>query len=89
MTFTELCNQIFVKVVNDYHLRDDVNQDMLNPYDRGTIEYDLYVKTWIDAVQWHLEDIIRNPHINPIEALEIKRRISSKGCRTSRATAHR
>ncbi|MBO4396917.1 MAG: DUF4254 domain-containing protein [Bacteroidaceae bacterium] len=75
MTFTELCNQIFVKVVNDYHLRDDVNQDMLNPYDRGTIEYDLYVKTWIDAVQWHLEDIIRNPHINPIEALEIKRRI--------------
>ena len=75
MTFTELCNPIFVKVINDYHLLDDVDQDIQNPYERGTIEYDLYVKNWIDTVQWHLEDIIRDPHINPIEALELKRRI--------------
>lgn len=75
MTFTELCNPIFAKVIEDFHLLDDVNQDMLNPYDRGTIEYDLYVKNWIDTVQWHLEDIIRDPQINPVEALALKRRI--------------
>lgn len=75
MTFTELCNPIFAKVIGDYHLIDDVDQDIRNPYDRGTIEYDLYVKNWIDTVQWHLEDIIRDPHINPVEALALKRRI--------------
>ncbi|MBQ0103080.1 MAG: DUF4254 domain-containing protein [Prevotellaceae bacterium] len=75
MTFTQISNSIFVKVINDYHLIDNVDQDIHNPYERGTIEYDLYVKNWIDTVQWHLEDIIRDPHINPIEALELKRRI--------------
>ena len=75
MTFTLICNPIFVKVINDYHLVNDVDQDINNPYERGTIEYDLYVKNWIDTVQWHLEDIIRDPHINPTEALALKRRI--------------
>ena len=75
MTFTELCNPIFEKVILDYHLLNDVDQDIHNPYERGTIEYDLYVKNWIDTVQWHLEDIIRDPQINPIDALELKRRI--------------
>ncbi len=75
MTFTQISNSIFVKVINDYHLIDDVDQDIHNPYERGTIEYDLYVKNWIDTVQWHLEDIIRDPHINPVDALDLKRRI--------------
>ena len=75
MTFTEICNPIFVKVINDYHLTDDVDQSINNPYERGTIEFDLYVKNWIDTVQWHLEDIIRDPHIDPAEALVLKRRI--------------
>jgi hypothetical protein len=75
MTFTQICNPIFEQVIKDYHLVDDVDQDIKNPYDLGTIEYDLYVKNWIDTVQWHLEDIIRDPHINPVEALGLKRRI--------------
>ncbi len=75
MSFTEICNPIFVKVIDDYHLLNDVDQDIHNPYERGTIEYDLYVKNWIDTVQWHLEDIIRDPHINPTDALVLKRRI--------------
>ena len=48
---------------------------MNNPYERGTIDYNLYMKCWIDTVQWHFEDIIRDPHIDPIEALNLKRRI--------------
>ena len=75
MTFTQICNPIFEQVIKDYHLIDDVDQDIKNPYELGTIEYDLYVKNWIDTVQWHLEDIIRDPHINPVEALALKRRI--------------
>lgn len=75
MTFTQICNPIFKQVIKDYHLLDDVDQDIKNPYELGTIEYDLYVKNWIDTVQWHLEDIIRDPHINPVDALALKRRI--------------
>lgn len=75
MTFTELANPIFVKAINDYHLTDDVNQPISNPYESGSIEHYLYIKNWIDTVQWHLEDIIRDPHIDPIEALQLKRRI--------------
>lgn len=75
MTFTQICNPIFEQVIKDYHLVDDVDQDINNPYERGTIEYDLYVKNWIDTVQWHLEDIIRDPQIKPSDALALKRRI--------------
>lgn len=58
-----------------YHKHDDVNAHVENPYPECTIENLLFPKNWIDAVQWHLEDIIRNPDIDPIEALAIKRRI--------------
>ena len=75
MTFTEHANEIFNKAISDYHLTDNVDTPIRNPYDRGTMDYDLYLKCWIDTVQWHYEDIIRNPHINPTEALELKRRI--------------
>ena len=75
MTFTEKSNGIFRQAINDYHLTDNVDTPMKNPYDRDSIEYNLYMKCWIDTVQWHLEDIIRDPHIDPVDALSLKRRI--------------
>ena len=75
MSFTKKANQIFVQAIRDYHLKDHVDTPIHNPYDRNTIEYSLYLKCWIDTVQWHLEDIIRDPHIDPTEALALKRRI--------------
>ena len=75
MTFTEQANGIFRQAICDYHLIDNVDTTMNNPFERGTIEYNLYLKCWIDTVQWHLEDIIRDPQIDPVKALGIKRRI--------------
>ncbi len=75
MTFTEHCNAIFNRVIDDYHLTDNVDAAINNPFDRSTIDYSLYLKCWIDTVQWHLEDIIRDPKIDATEALLIKRRI--------------
>ena len=75
MSFTEQANPIFVRAINDYHLTDDVNTPIRNPYQKDSIEYSLYLKCWIDTVQWHYEDIIRDPHIDPVEALALKRRI--------------
>ena len=75
MAFSNLCNSIFEKSVADYHVTDSVDAPMNNPYELKTIEYYLYLKNWIDAVQWHMEDIIRNPAIEPTEGLVIKRRI--------------
>ena len=75
MNFSQDANKIFDAVVNDYHKVDDVDALINNPFAPMTIENILYLKNWIDTVQWHLEDIIRNPEIDPIEALAIKRRI--------------
>lgn len=75
MSFTEKANQIFKQAIRDYHLKDHVDTPIVNPYDRESIDYDLYLKCWIDTVQWHLEDIIRDPHIAPTDALALKRRI--------------
>lgn len=75
MNFVELSNDIFRTTVLDYHKTNDVNAPIINPYASGSIEYDLYHKNWIDVVQWHLEDIIRDPQINPVDALALKRRI--------------
>ena len=66
---------IFEQAIKDYHVIDDVDQPLKNPYTEGSIEYYLYVKNWIDTVQWHFEDIIRDPEIDPAEALVLKRRI--------------
>ena len=74
-TFTEQANDIFNTTLEDYHLTDNVHEPIRNPYERGTIEFDLYLKNWIDTVQWHLEDIIRDPAIDPVAALALKRRI--------------
>ncbi len=73
--FTENANRIFERVIADYHRWDDVDHPMENPFEAGSLDALLYHKNWIDTVQWHLEDIIRNPEIDPVEALSIKRRI--------------
>lgn len=75
MTFSEKSNHIFWNATQDYHKHDDVDAPMINPFPENTIEYDLYHKNWIDAVQWHLEDVVRDPEIDPVKALAIKRRI--------------
>ncbi len=75
MTFTEQANHIFRQAIRDYHLKDDIDMSISNPYGRDSIEYSLYLKCWIDTVQWHLEDLIRDPHIEPGKALSLKRRI--------------
>jgi hypothetical protein len=75
MTFTDNSNNIFNQAIRDYHIKDDIDTASNNPYSRESIENRLYLKCWIDTVQWHLEDIIRDPHIDPVEALQLKRRI--------------
>ena len=75
MSSTEVFNQVFTKAITDYHIKDDIDTPISNPYDRDSLENRLYLKCWIDTVQWHLEDLIRDPHINPLEALQLKRRI--------------
>ena len=73
--FTETANKIFNRAIGDYHRWDDVDHPIENPYEPGSLEHLLYHKNWIDTVQWHLEDIIRDPQIDPVAALAIKRRI--------------
>lgn len=75
MSFCESSFEIFNKAIADYHKTDNVDTPIANPYKEGTIENRLYLKNWIDTVQWHLEDIIRDPEIDPVNALAIKRRI--------------
>ena len=73
--FTETANEIFNRAIGDYHRWDDVDHPIENPYEPGSLEHLLYHKNWIDTVQWHLEDIIRDPQIDPVASLAIKRRI--------------
>ncbi|KIO43143.1 DUF4254 domain-containing protein [Sanguibacteroides justesenii] len=75
MSFTEWSYRIFDDATHAYHLVGEVEAKVVNPYDEKNIAYHLYVKNWTDAIQWHLEDIIRDPDIVPEEALRIKRRI--------------
>ena len=75
MTFCKQSIEIFNQAINDYHQFDNVDTPINNPFAEKSIEFYLYLKNWIDTVQWHLEDIIREPAIDPVEALQIKRRI--------------
>lgn len=75
--FTNNAMQIFKRSVEDYHRYDNVDHPEENPFAEGSLDYLLYKKNWVDAVQWHLEDIIRDPNIDPVEALKIKRRIDA------------
>ena len=69
--------QVFNQSINDYHINDTIETEIKNPYSKDQFEHLLYQKNWIDTVQWHLEDIIRDPEIEPIEALKIKRVIDA------------
>lgn len=69
------CYKVFEKSIDDYHNDDHVDTPIRNPYEAGSFEHLLYSKNWIDTVQWHLEDIIRVPTIDPAEGIKIKRRI--------------
>ena len=75
MSFTQDSNRIFNQAIHDYHVKDNIDTPICNPFEEGTIENRLYLKCWIDTVQWHFEDIIRDPEIDPVEALALKRRI--------------
>src|SRR5665647_1825615 len=72
-----LCNDIFERSIHDYHLTDNVDAPMNNSCNIDSIEHLLYAKNWVDTVQWHLEDIVRNPQIDPVEGLALKRRIDA------------
>ena len=73
--FSKLCLKVFSQSIADYHVKNSVNELPKNPFKKDQIEHLLYQKNWIDTVQWHLEDLIRYPEINPVEALKLKRTI--------------
>ena len=75
MSFTQKCNEIFNKAIEDYHVKNNIDPPISTPYGYDTIENRLYLKCWIDSVQWHMEDIIRDPHIDPQEGMQLKHRI--------------
>jgi len=77
--FTDKANSIFKEVIEKYHIIDTVDQEFSNPYNSKSqvIEHLLYRKCWIDTVQWHYEDIIRDPEIDPVAALKLKRQIDA------------
>lgn len=75
MTFAQQSNEIFDRCVEAYHITDDIDAPVANPFAAGTVEHTLFEKNLIDARQWHMEDIIRDPAIDPVAALELKRRI--------------
>ncbi len=75
--FSAFALQIFETCIRDYHVEDRVDQPFSNPYPDKDISHLLYRKNWIDTVQWHYEDIIRDPSIDPVKALELKRKIDA------------
>jgi len=77
MNFTENAWQVFNQSIEDYHVHDHVNTLINNTFEKDTLERILYAKNWIDTVQWHLEDIIRDENIDPAEALVLKRTIDT------------
>lgn len=78
---SEQCISIFQHSIKDYHIKEDINATIQNPHVPETLEHLLYLKAWIDTVQWHLEDVIRDPQIDAIAALQIKRRIDESNQR--------
>ncbi len=75
--FSAFAFGIFEESIRKYHELDRVDQPLVNPYDRTEIDHLLYRKNWIDTVQWHYEDLIRDPNIDPDAALELKRKIDA------------
>jgi hypothetical protein len=77
MTFTQNCNVIFDRATADYHITDNIDAVRPEPYAKGSIEAILYHKNWIDVTQWHMEDLIRDPQIEPVDAVALKRLIDA------------
>ncbi|MFS4455309.1 DUF4254 domain-containing protein [Maribacter sp. 2304DJ31-5] len=75
--FSKLAYTIFEQSIDAYHIKDNVHQDFINPFPKDEVSHLLYRKNWIDTVQWHYEDIIRDPEINPVAALDLKRKIDA------------
>ena len=75
--FSKLAYSVFEQSISNYHLYNNVDKPILNPYQKDQFEHLLYHKNWIDTVQWHFEDIIRDPNIDPVAALVLKRRIDA------------
>lgn len=75
---SEICNKIFNQSIEDYHQYDNIDQEVQNPYTKESLEHLLYVKNWIDTAQWHMEDVVRNPNIEPVDGLKWKRRIDAQ-----------
>ncbi|WP_055436239.1 DUF4254 domain-containing protein [Lacinutrix algicola] len=76
--FSTKANAIFQDVIATYHKINTVDQPFTNKYDKSDLlEHLLYRKCWIDTVQWHYEDIIRDPQIDPVAALTLKRKIDA------------
>jgi len=77
MSTSTICNDIFNQSISDYHVMDNVDADANDPYTAGSLEHLLYHKNWVDTVQWHLEDIVRDPSIEANAGLALKRRIDA------------
>ena len=79
MNFSEIANTVFKQVIDSYHIINTVDQPFTNSFTKEThlLEHLLYRKCWIDTVQWHYEDIIRDPQIDPVAALTLKRKIDA------------
>jgi len=75
--FSKKAFEIFEESIANYHILDKVDQECINPYTPGDIAHLLYRKNWIDTVQWHYEDLIRDPDIEPDAALDLKRKIDA------------
>ena len=75
---SELANKVFKQAISDYHQFDNIDHPISNPYEKDSIAHLLYLKNWIDTAQWHMEDVVRNPTIDPVEGLKWKRRIDAQ-----------
>tara|TARA_B100000941_G_C28386044_1_gene490031 strand:- start:125 stop:742 length:618 start_codon:yes stop_codon:yes gene_type:complete len=69
--------KIFRDSIDKYHILDQVDQPFENPYSSDALEHLLFRKNWIDTVQWHYEDLIRDPIIDPLEGMKLKRLIDA------------
>ena len=77
MSFAQNCNKVFDRATADYHVTDNLDAPRPHHYAEGSLDEILYGKSWIDVVQWHMEDLIRDPQIEPVEAVALKRRIDA------------
>lgn len=77
MMISSICIEVFNRSVKDYHRYDNVDMLINNPYEKGSIEHLFFWKSHIDTVQWHLEDIVRDPSIDPVKGIYLKRKIDA------------